>query len=340
MRNGLFDVDAFLRGGNDYLRPHSPWWFSANLLPYAFDPKAECPQWLAFLERNLEGRQSPKSQLLQQFSGYLLVPDTSKQRFLMLVGEGANGKSVICAVLRGLLGNANVSSVPLELFGDKFRLAGTLGKLANIVAEVGELDKIAEGQIKAFTTGDLMEFEHKFKTPFQARPTARLVLATNNAPAFSDKSDGIWRRMLLLRLTVQIPEHERVAGMDTVDCWTTKGELPGILNWALAGLHALRQAGRFVVPAECQEEVERLRADSNPARRFLDEHYQTGSSEVPTAGVYTAYRDWCQKNGHHPLAEVGLGKEVARRFRSVKVGKTTTSTGRVNAYKGLEERHE
>src|SRR5262249_54524254 len=150
--------------------------------------------------------------------------------------EGANGKSVVCAVLQGLLGEGNVSTVPLELFADKFRLAGTLGKLANLVAEVGELDRVAEGQLKAFVGGDAMEFERKFKAAFTARPTARLVLATNNPPAFSDKSDGIWRRMLLLEFGVQIPEEERVAGMDSVGWWAEAGELSGVLNWALAGL--------------------------------------------------------------------------------------------------------
>ena len=127
---------------------------------------------------------------------------------------------------------------------------------------MGELDKVAEGQLKAFVSGDLMEFEYKFKTPFSAKPTARLILSTNNPPMFSDKTDGVWRRMLLLRCSVQIPESERVAGMDSVEWWRDAGELPGILNWAIAGLVQLRKQGRFIVPAECQEEVR------TPPRRF------------------------------------------------------------------------
>jgi hypothetical protein len=154
LRNGLLDVDALMRHDPDPLRPHSPWWFSPVCLPYDFDPDADCPRWIAFLDRNLEGKHSSKALLLQQFAGYLLLPVTKLQRFLLMTGEGANGKSVVCAVLRVLLGEDNVSSVPLEMFGDKFRLAGTLGKFANIVPEVGELDKVAEGQLKAFVTGD------------------------------------------------------------------------------------------------------------------------------------------------------------------------------------------
>jgi P4 family phage/plasmid primase-like protien len=248
------------------------------------------------------------------------------QKFLMMVGEGANGKSVVCAVLTGMLGENNVSSVPLELFDNKFRLAGTLGKLANIVAEVGELNRVAEGQLKAFVTGDALEFERKFKTPFTARPTARLILATNNPPQFSDKSDGLWRRMLLLQFAVQIPEAERVHGMDQLEYW--RQEWAGIFVWALAGLHALRSAGRFMVPQACQEAADTLRTDSNPARRFLTEHYHTGNGEMPSADVYREYSDWCNVNGYYRLAERGFGKEVFRRFPTVQRKKITPPDGR------------
>jgi len=126
--------------------------------------------------------------------------------------------------------------------------------------------------------------------------------------------------MLLLRCNVQIPEEERVAGMDSSEWWSERGELPGILNWALRGLRSLRQAGRFIVPEDCQGEVDRLRTDANPARRFLEEHYETGSGKVATADVYSKYQVWCTTNGHHSLAEVGLGKEVARKFPTMKKG--------------------
>lgn len=111
--NGILGVDAFLAGAemDDALRRHSPHWFSPVCLPYRFDPDADCPRWKAFLARNL-GDEPEKARLLQQWAGYLLLPDVGYQRFLMMVGERANGKSVACAALTALLGEENVSSVP------------------------------------------------------------------------------------------------------------------------------------------------------------------------------------------------------------------------------------
>jgi P4 family phage/plasmid primase-like protien len=276
--------------------------------------------------------------LLQQYAGYLLLPDTRWQRFLMMLGDGANGKSVICAALRAMLGEENVSSVPLELFGEKFHLCETLGKLANIVAEVGELDRVAEGQLKAFVSGDPILFEQKFRPPFTAKPTARLVLATNNVPAFSDKTDGLWRRMLLLKFTVQIPEEERVAGMDSAEFW--RGEAPGIFAWALVGLAELRRQGGFIVPRPCQEDAEQLRADANPARRFLLEGYEEGDGEIRVDDLYTAYSNWSRQQGHHPLSNVGFGREVARRFKRVRRERKGPAGARYFVYAGLVQRAE
>ena len=63
-----------------------------------FDPDADCLRWSAFLERNLEGDQE-RIALLQEWYGLCLTRDTNRQKFLVMEGEGANGKSVACAAL-------------------------------------------------------------------------------------------------------------------------------------------------------------------------------------------------------------------------------------------------
>ena len=62
------------------------------------------------------------SPMIQEWFGYNLVYDLSHQRFLIFEGEGANGKSVVCHVLRNLVGEDNVTAVPLEIFGQRFQL--------------------------------------------------------------------------------------------------------------------------------------------------------------------------------------------------------------------------
>lgn len=313
--NGILNLSRLLGGHVDSaVYPHTPHWFSQVCLPYEFDLDAECPRWNKFLERNLEGDEDRKT-LLQQWFGYCLTTDTSHQKFLLLEGEGKNGKSVICACLAAMLGEGNCSHVALELFSQRFALTQTVGKLANIFGDVGEIDNVAEGFLKAFTAGDRMTFDRKNRDPIDAIPTAKLVLSCNNRPRFKDRSTGLWRRMILMPLNVQIEDAERVHGMDKPWWWRQSGELPGILLWAITGLQILRAEGRFIEPMLCKLALEDYRGEANPARAFLSENYAADESCVVEAGlVYNTYRKWCEENGYRALGERMFGKEVKRVF--------------------------
>jgi|GEM_PF-896120 phage/plasmid primase, P4 family, C-terminal domain len=315
MLNGLIDLDKLLADADEseVILPHSHNWFSTVRLPYAFDPSARCPKWDAFLERNLE-LDPERIKILQEWAGYCLTPDTGQQKFLAMEGEGSNGKSVYCAAISAMLGAENCSHIPLEKFGERFDLTQTIGKLVNICADVGEIDKAAEGQLKGFTSGDVMFFDRKKISGVECLPTARLVLSFNNRPRFSDRSQGVWRRMLLIPWNIQITEDERIPNMDKGWWWQRQGELPGILNWAIEGLHRLRAQGRFTASTVGQEAIESYRDEVNPARLFLKEHFQASDSSVRCAFAYKFYVKWCEQTGHRPFADVVFGREVKRVF--------------------------
>jgi P4 family phage/plasmid primase-like protien len=334
LANGLFDLDT------TELRGHTPDWFSLVCLPYAYDRKATCPRWLKVLGQNLEG-DADRIALVQEFFGYTLMKSTDGQRSLWLTGDGGNGKSVILAGLHAMLGEENVSTVSLEDFGKRFALAQTLGKLANICPEVGELDKTAEGTLKAYVSGDRMTFERKYKDPFTAPPTARLILSTNNVPCFSDKSDGVWRRLILIPFNRRVPDEERVVGMDKPEFWLQAGEAPGILNWALDGMRRLKKNSmHFTNSAACRAMLEEHRADSDPCRAFLQEHYVADpqATPIPTKFVYAAYGAWCENNGHGPVSSNKFSRQVRRVFGLSEPRPHRFSSGVAKAWLGLAER--
>lgn len=322
MANGLLKLDLLLAGGDlaECLVDHSDHWFSPFSLPYDFDEEAECPVWESFLDHNLEA-DPERIAILQEWAGYCLASDTKFGKFLMLEGEGVNGKSVYFAVLEALLGSVNVSHVALEKFHRPFDLTSTLGKRLNIAADCAEVDRVAEGTLKPFVTGEAMHFDRKGIPGIECRPTARLVVGTNNRPRFSDRSNGIWRRLILIPFRVEIDKKKRVLGMDDPHWWQQKGELPGIFNWAIDGLARLMTAQKFSESQVSIAAMASYRNDSNPARAFLGDHYQT--TEDPTryvlsSSIYQNYLDWCKENGHqYPMANAQFGMEIRRSFRSV-----------------------
>jgi P4 family phage/plasmid primase-like protien len=339
LENGLIDAKHFVTHDDPagaFLEP-TPLFFAAAALPYKFDPTASCSKWMRFLDSSIssdEGRQ-----LLAEWFGYCLTFSTEFQRFLILEGEGKNGKSVVCAALEALLGEENCSHVSLESFEDRFSLGATLGKLANIVQEIGEVDRVAEGVLKSFTGGGSMGFDRKNKSIINAIPTARLMFSTNVRPRFKDRSSGLWRRMMILPLTRVITESERIFGMDKPGFW--HDERPGILNWALEGLRALNANNRFTEPPESVAAVKDYQLESNPERTFLQEYYQqgTGDDYVAKSVVFANYRKWCENNGHHGVMNSGnFGKEVRKTFPDVSSGMRRVAGIQTHIYRGLTER--
>lgn len=314
MQNGILDIDAIFADSDDYLHSHTADWFSMVCLPYDFVPEAECPKWLAFLDRTLES-DPDRIALLQEWAGYLLTPSTDHQKFLILEGEGGNGKSVFLAGIQAMVGLDNCAHVPLESFSDRFSLSTTMGKLLNLSADMGEIDAAAQGRLNSLTSGDVMQFDRKGIPPIECIPTARLMFATNNRPRFSDRSSGVWRRMIVVPWLVKITKEERILGMDKSAWWERSGELPGILWWALQGLDRLRTHGEFTHSALADEAVREYQIETNPAREFLTEFVEpceVAMGRVYSSLLYQLYRHWCEQSGYRPLGDRGFFKEVKR----------------------------
>ncbi len=336
MQNGIIDLDRLLADDDECILPHSPNWFSTVCLPYNFDPTARCPQWEAFLEKSLEN-DTDRINILQEWAGYCLMPDTSQQKFLAMEGEGGNGKSVFMAGLQAIVGPRNCSNIGLEcLAQNEYDASETYGKLVNICADVGEIDKISEGNLKSFTSGDVMSFRRKFLGVLTVKPTARLVLAFNKRPRFHDPTDGVWRRMLLVPWLIRISEEDRVYGMDSIDWWNRSGELPGMFNWALRGLFRLRYQGKFTESKLVTEAVADYKDEANPAQVFLKENFEANDTNcVESAAVYAFYVKWAEKNGYRLMNERTFGKEVKRVFPKSVRTKSGTRISRYYVYQGI-----
>lgn len=318
MQNGVVDLGRIIAGDTEaVLSTHTPALISTVCLSFAYDPAAECPRWRMFLQHVLPDSES--QQCLQEVFGYCLTYDTTQQKFFLFEGDGANGKGVVLQILTRLLGEANVSGLPLESFSETHGLESTLGKLVNVTSEVGDLDRVSEGKLKQFTGEDWMSFNPKYRPAFTAKATARLVIATNVRPPFRDRSNGLWRRLLIIPFPVSIPEHQR--NRQLADELAT--ELAGIFNWAVAGAQALRVRGHFSEPAVSRVAREEFQRDANPARVFLEERYgiDPDGDGVGKQVLYQEYHEFCVAGGYRPLNLAKFSQEVQRVYPAVKQGR-------------------
>lgn len=336
MKNKILDLQAVFDGRDpeQHTRPHSELWFATTRLNYPYDPAAKCDRWNEYLEYVMEGDHE-RIALLQEWCGYMLTSSNYMQKFLALMGDGGNGKSVFMAVIVALLGQDNCGHVPLENFSGRFDLGTLVGKAANICNDVGEIDSLAEGILKQFTGGDPMQYDRKNLAPIVCRPTAKLIMSFNKPPKIKDRTKGIWRRMLLVPFNRSVPPEKIVRHMDQAEYWVDSGEISGILNWAIVGLQRLRDQGDFTRSFVSEAAIEDYKRENNPVLDFFEDYVDVLEGQrIRIAHMYEIYRHWCDKVNCRSMSLRNFGVEVKRKFGDRK-RRSSTNADRDWYYDGL-----
>ena len=315
LKNGLFDIDTY------ELKPHSPTVFSINQLNVKYDEITQCALWLKSLSEIFEG-DADRIALLQEYFGYCLTRETDYEKALFLNGEGANGKTVILYVLEQLLGKENISSVPLEKFNDFHYLARLSGSLANISIETNAKSEVYDNTFKAIVTGDTISADGKYGQPFEFKPFCKLIFSTNNLPRVDDKTEGFYRRLLIIRFDRQFSKEERDPKLKYK---IVRNELDGVFVWALEGLRRLRQRGYFD-DSLGMEEISNYRKENNNVMIFVEETCEVEKiGTVSIEDLYKRYAQWCKDNGYRGLSKIKFGKELVRAIPDVKRGRFSKS---------------
>jgi P4 family phage/plasmid primase-like protien len=333
MANGLLFLDERDGDGKPTFKDHTPNYFTTTQLPYRYDPAATCRLWETFIDDIMQG-DGEHVRLLRQWCGYLFRPDLREQKFLLCVGEGANGKGVFFEVLQHLVGRDNCSEVGLAQFDRPFALDAMRGKILNCTAESTHMIE-AEGEnvLKALVAGDRFMFERKYRLPVSETPTAKIMIATNALPRFNDRTYGTWRRILLVPFEKVVAEEQQVKDLAE----ELKKQASGIFNWALQGLDDLNHNHGFAKPARHEKMIEEYRKDSDPARAFLLDHYAfyPNAYGLDTREVYQAYTAYCGQSGCCAMNERTFGQQVRRVFPGVDRKNRGARENRHYVYTGL-----
>jgi P4 family phage/plasmid primase-like protien len=163
-----------------------------------------------------------------------------------------------------------------------------------------------------------MYFDRKNISGMSAIPTAKMAMAMNEAPRIRDKSEGVWRRMLLVPFSCIVPEAERIRGMDTVEFWRLSGELPGMAAWALIGLVRLLAFGKFTEPKISEAQIEEYRQDMDPLRTYASANLKEKEGVIlPRPVMYDHYKEWCEESNHKPVSMRKFTQGLKRFFPEV-----------------------
>ncbi len=310
-KNGYVTVED----GAVVVQPFSAEQRARVCIKHDFVASQEPNRFLAALEECWEDDDDweQKIAFLQEFVGVCLLGLAPKfQKGVILLGEGANGKSTIQTIIGELFGRDLRCSLPPHDMDSEYRRAMIAGKRLNLVNELPEADILASEATKALISGDTMTGRHIRQSPFEFLPEAGHLYAANALPGVRDMSLGFWRRWVILEFGRTFKVEERVVGLaDTI----VRSELGKVYSWALDGAARALRRQAFTIPKSSRQATARWKGEADQVLAFL---YTLGAEEVdeavdyPATKLYNAYCLWASQNGHKTMSSTKFGRRLAQ----------------------------
>lgn len=239
-------------------------------LPYAYNRKAACRQWDVFLAEVMPD--NDERSCLQEFFGMCLVDRSrmSIEKMALMIGSGANGKSVCFDVIRHAIGMDMVSYLSPDQIADVKQRSAMIGKRLNFSPDLDRRSSLGSF-IKAMASGQTTTAWKLYDgtKDFDAPPMA---FAMNEVPKIYDCTEGFFRRLLVFSFDVTIPKERQDAALAGRIIDT---ELAGVFNWLCEGRRRLVSGGgKFTQSARIDEAVKNLRHTAS-GRSAFDEQLES-----------------------------------------------------------------
>ncbi len=292
----------------------------------AYDPEATCPEWDKFLNRifqkKVDGKLVPDPDLigyLQQAVGYSLTGQTSEECFFICWGTGGNGKSKFLGAISDLLG-PYAAAPSIETFLDAKRnsqgasedIASLRGARLAVATEPDDGARLAAGLLKRMSGRDEMSARFLFQNSFKFKPTHKLWLLVNEEPQLNGSDGGIKRRLRKIPFTAQLADTEIDKALDI----KLRKELPGILNWAIAGVKAWKACEKGLVsPEVIQAASDSYFTDQDSVQAFITDRCVVGGEEYHCrpSDIYAAYSRYCEQMHIKAQTKQAFGRDLTKK---------------------------
>jgi len=305
--------------------PHSPDHRQRVGLPFPYE-QTLAPRWLRYLHECFvdDPDAAAKIALLQEFVGACLVGCATKlQKALLLVGDGANGKSVFTSTICALFPSDTRACVKPQDWGKEYYRAALAGKRVNIVAEIPDHDILSGDAFKEIVAGDETDGRQPAGRVFRWTPIAGHIFSANRLPGTGDQSHGFWRRQIVIMFNRIFKPEEQDPQLAS---YLAANEMPGIAAWAAMGAERILAQNAYTLPPSDAEARAQWRQEADPVAAFLADCTEPAVREsdwTPAGALYATFQGWLKDNGHRIMSSTAFG----RRLRGARVQKDTRREG-------------
>ena len=208
------------------------------------------------------------TELLHETTAYCLLSDYPIHRIFAHNGDGSNGKSTYQTFVTKLVGKDNVCSTDLDtLINRPFEKSKLYKKLVCLMGET-DMNRINKTSLMKKLSGqDLVGVEFKQKTPFDNVNYAKLIVATNSLPITTDKTNGFYRRWLIVDFK------NRFSGEVDILKTIPDQEYKNYLGKCIVRLKNLLNVRKFNSQGSIEDRKQKYEERSNPITTFVNKGY-------------------------------------------------------------------
>ncbi|QJR43650.1 transcriptional regulator [Mycoplasma miroungigenitalium] len=326
LQNCYYDLSRFRR------IPVDSNLFVINKINVTYDPRYKTEQKLKTVKNFLSDICSGNLrhvQLLLEFIGYSMTSHTNFQKSLLLYGQTAsNGKSTFFDLLSYFFGTKNVSYLGFEELGRRFATSALLDKMVNIGADIST-DYISEpSTFKKLVTGDYVSAEFKGKDRFAFKNKAKLIFATNKLPATQDKSNGFFRRFIIVPFDNEFTQERGNLDPKIKEKLLTPVNANSLFLLAIDALKNLTESGKFTKSDAINKLLIDYADSNNNVNVFIlndplytDDEIREGQSFINKTVVekYNEYKRFCLEFSYKAYSLTKFREEVLLFFKPLKL---------------------
>lgn len=278
-------------------------------LQFAYTPEAKAPIFENYL--NLVLPHIELQHILAEYIGYLFIPNhkLKLEKTILLYGVGANGKSVFFDIVNALLGRQNVTTYSLSKLTDQngYYRAMIGDKLVNYASEINK--HLDPAFFKQLVSGEPIEARLPYGQPFILEKYAKLIFNTNELPRDVEHSNAYFRRFIIIPFNVVIPENQQDKSLASK---IIQNELPGVLNWVLAGLKRLTKNNMFTSSDIVADQIEQYKNEADSSFLFVQEYgyIPDNESNKPLKEIYIQYKEFCRENNYIAFSNRNFKKRL------------------------------
>lgn len=307
--NGIYDLQ------NNQLLDYDKKYFMQQKISATYDENAKCEAIDKMLDKVSCNNKQIRN-LIEEMIGYTLYRNCRYQKIFLLRGFGKNGKSTLIEAILQMLGEDNCSALSLNDLQDKFKKPELQDKLANICDDLSNAFIKDAEDFKKIATGGIITMERKNQMPFKYRNYAKLIMAANEIPKSADKTEGYYRRFIIVPLDAKINSTDPDFDPNINDKITTPEAKSYLLLLAINGLKRLLKRGYFEEFKNIRAEIDQYKADNDPIVAFVNEYTIKKIDNISTDTIFENFCDWYKKenNKFSTYTKTSFSRTLSRVF--------------------------